>query len=86
MIYRVLGDAVVLVHFAFVPFVVLGGLLVRRWRRIAWGHVPYLAAILYPAGLTRGMQVALGAFALAVNILIYAGHPSTRPERACGRL
>jgi hypothetical protein len=111
MIYRVLVDTLVLVHFAFVLFIVLGGFLVLRWRRIAWVHVPaaiwgvlvewsgwecpltplenwlrveghaalsgggfidrYVATILYPAGLTRCMQVALGAFALSVNLIIY---------------
>lgn len=29
-----------LTHFAFVLFVVLGGLLVLRWRRVAWVHLP----------------------------------------------
>jgi hypothetical protein len=36
----VLADLVVLIHFAFVLFVVLGGLLVLRWRRVAFVHVP----------------------------------------------
>ena len=40
MIYRVLAEAVVLAHFAFVLFVSLGGLLALKWRRIAWVHVP----------------------------------------------
>lgn len=40
MLYRILADAVVLVHFAFVLFVVLGGLLVLRWPRTAWVHLP----------------------------------------------
>lgn len=40
MLYRVLADAVLVVHFAFVLFVVLGGLLVLRWPRIAWVHIP----------------------------------------------
>ena len=35
-----LADLVVLLHLAFVLFVVLGGLLVLRRRRIAWLHVP----------------------------------------------
>jgi hypothetical protein len=34
------ADIVVLVHVGFVLFVVLGGLLVLRWRRLAWLHVP----------------------------------------------
>ena len=29
-----------LLHFAFVLFVVAGGLLVLRWRRLAWVHLP----------------------------------------------
>ena len=40
MIFRLLADGTVVVHLAFVIFVVLGGLLVLRWRRMAWLHVP----------------------------------------------
>ncbi len=40
MAYRLLADAVVLFHTAFVAFVVLGGFLAWRWSRIAWLHVP----------------------------------------------
>jgi hypothetical protein len=40
MIYRVLANAVVVFHATFVAFVVLGGLLVMRWRRVAFIHVP----------------------------------------------
>ncbi len=40
MIYHALADVVLAVHFAFVFFVVLGGLLVLRWPRLAWLHVP----------------------------------------------
>jgi hypothetical protein len=43
MFYRVLADLVVLLHFAFVAFVVLGGLLVLRWPRVAWLHLPAVA-------------------------------------------
>ena len=48
MIHRWLADAVLVIHLAFVLFVVLGGLLVLRWPRLAWIHVPvalYGAAI-----------------------------------------
>jgi Protein of Unknown function (DUF2784) len=38
--YDVLADVVVGLHFIFVLFVVLGGLLVLRWRRLAYVHVP----------------------------------------------
>jgi hypothetical protein len=109
--YRLLADLVLLVHAFFVAFVVLGGLAVLPWPRIAWVHLPvvvwgagieftggicpltplenhwrrlageqgygggfvehYLLAALYPDGLTRGVQVALGLVVLAVNAAIY---------------
>ena len=34
------ADAIVALHFAFVVFVVGGGLLVLRWPRVAWLHLP----------------------------------------------
>jgi hypothetical protein len=111
MIYRALADLVLLLHLAFVLFVVLGGLLVLRRPAFAWLHLPcaawgvliefagwicpltplevslrlrggeasyaggfiahYVTAVLYPAGLTRGVQVVLGAFALLLNAVIY---------------
>lgn len=40
MIYRWLADAVVVLHAAFVVFVVLGGFVALRWRWVAWLHVP----------------------------------------------
>jgi hypothetical protein len=40
MALRLLADAVVALHLAFVVFVVLGGLLVARWPRVAWLHLP----------------------------------------------
>ncbi len=40
MIYRALGDLVLVVHLAFVVFVVLGGLLVLRWPWMAFLHIP----------------------------------------------
>lgn len=48
MWFRGAADAVLVVHLLFVAFVVLGGLFVRRWPRVAWVHVPvaiYGAAI-----------------------------------------
>lgn len=100
-----------LTHFAFVLFVVLGGLLVLRWRRIAWVHLPcavwgaliefagcicpltplenwlrrraggadysggfiehYVMPILYPVGLTRPVQIALGTAVIVVNVGLY---------------
>jgi hypothetical protein len=40
LIYRALADLVLVVHLTFVLFVVLGGLLVLRWPRAAWLHIP----------------------------------------------
>jgi uncharacterized protein DUF2784 len=112
LIYRALADLVLVVHLAFVLFVVLGGLLVIRWPRLAFLHVPtaiwgvlfieykgwicpltplenslrasagigqysggfiqhYIQPLLYPAGLTRGTQIALGSLALVVNLAAY---------------
>lgn len=111
MTFRVLADAVLVLHLAFIAFVVLGGWLVLRWPRLAWLHLPavawgvwisvagrvcpltplenrlralggeagysggfiehYLTSLIYPANLTRGFQVALGLFALAVNLVAY---------------
>ena len=42
MPYAALADAVVLLHLAFIAFAVLGGLLVLRWPRAAWLHLPAL--------------------------------------------
>lgn len=111
MIYGLLADLVVIAHFGFVLFAVLGGLLVIRRPRIAWLHVPavvwaaliefagwvcpltplenwlrmrsgaagyrtgfiehYVLPLLYPAGLTRGVQIVLGVLVLVVNVSIY---------------
>jgi hypothetical protein len=121
LIYRALADLVLVVHLAFVVFVVLGGFLVLRWRWVAWLHVPaaiwgilieyagwtcpltplenslrqsggepgysgsfiehYILPVLYPAALPRGTQIALGSFALAVNLIAY-GLVIARRKRA----
>ena len=111
MVSSFLADLVVLFHFGFVLFVMLGGLLVlwRSW--IAWCHIPavlwgagieflgwicpltplenmlrtrggdtgyasgfiehYIMPILYPAALTRKMQIGFGIIVLGVNIAVY---------------
>jgi len=40
MFYTLTADAIVVLHLAFVIFVVAGGLLVFRWRRVALLHLP----------------------------------------------
>lgn len=118
------ADFVVLIHFAFILFVVAGGLLVLRRPRAAWVHLPvvawgagieligwvcpltplenalrgaageagydvgfiehYLLPLIYPPGLTRGVQVALGLFVLVVNLVIYAVVLRRRRQRRTG--
>jgi hypothetical protein len=48
MIDRVLADAVVVVHLAFIAFVAIGGLLAWRWPKLLWAHVP---AVVWSAGI-----------------------------------
>jgi hypothetical protein len=42
MVYGLLADLVMLIHFAGIGFIVAGGLLVWRWPRLVWLHVPGL--------------------------------------------
>ncbi|AYF88048.1 DUF2784 domain-containing protein [Pseudomonas sp. JS3066] len=111
MSYRIAADAVLLLHLAFILFVVSGGLLVLKWPRLALLHLPavawgatveflhlicpltplenrlrlaageqgysggfiehYLVPMIYPAGLTPGIQLWLGAFVLLLNLVPY---------------
>jgi len=111
MLYHRLADLVVAIHLVFVIFVVVGALLVLRWPRLAWVHVPaaiwgvlieyggwicpltplenwlrrtagqasyqggfvehYIIPALYPLGLTRATQWALGTIVLVVNVGVY---------------
>lgn len=40
MLYILLADLLLVLHLAFILFVVLGGLLVARWPRLIWLHLP----------------------------------------------
>jgi hypothetical protein len=112
LIYRLLADVVLLMHFAFILLVVGGGLLAAwRWR-LAWLHLPalawgiwiqlsgricpltplenrlrqlggeagynsgfiehYLLSLIYPDGLTRSVQLALGLSLITFNVIVYA--------------
>ncbi len=48
MLYSLLADAIVAIHLAFVGFVVLGGLAVWRWPRLALLHLP---AVVWGVGI-----------------------------------
>ena len=47
MTYRLLADATVAFHLAFIAFAVLGGLLVLRKAWVAWLHVPAVAWVVW---------------------------------------
>lgn len=111
MLDRFAADSVLLLHLAFILFVVFGALLVVRWRTLVVLHVPavvwavyaeltgticpltfienrfraaagesgyagsfvehYLLGVIYPAGLSRPVQFALGLLVIVVNFAIY---------------
>ena len=111
MLYGILADIVVWIHFAFVLFVVMGAITIIRWRRVLWLHLPavfwaiwielaggicpltplenwlrnqsgqggyrgdfverYLMPMLYPAGLTRNLQIVLGLLVILINAGLY---------------
>jgi hypothetical protein len=43
MIWGVLAEVVVVLHFCFVLFVLFGGALALRWPKVAWVHLPAAA-------------------------------------------
>ncbi len=43
MLYRILADGVMVVHFAFIMFVAVGAVLAWWWPTVLWAHVPALA-------------------------------------------
>ena len=111
MVYRALADLIAVLHFTFIVFVVLGGLLALRHRWVPVLHVPaatwgafvefsggvcpltplegrlrrlagsagypggfvehYLLPLIYPAGLSHGLQIALGLLVLFANLVVY---------------
>ncbi len=40
MSYRLMADIVVLLHFTFILFVLMGGILSIWWRKVVWIHIP----------------------------------------------
>ena len=43
MLYRIAADGLVLFHLLFILFVLFGGLLLLKWRHLAWWHLPAAA-------------------------------------------
>lgn len=122
MTYRLLADAVLLIHLGFILFVVLGGLLLHRFPRLVWLHLPavlwgayaelsgticpltplenrlrelggqagypggfvehYLWPLIYPAALTREMQVGIGLVVVSINLVAYVWWLRRRRSRS----
>ena len=112
MIYQAGATATAILHFAFIVFVAFGGLLVLRWHRLAWIHLPaavwgatieimhwncpltnvelwclrragkqgydggfiahYLFKVIYPAGMSRRVELAIAVFVIIINTAVYA--------------
>ncbi|GAB3717085.1 DUF2784 domain-containing protein [Nocardiopsis nanhaiensis] len=43
MIYRVIGEGAMVLHMAFLVYVVIGGFIAWRWPRTFWTHLPCAA-------------------------------------------
>lgn len=43
MFYQVVGETAMVLHFAFVAYVVVGGFLAWRWPSTFWLHLPFAA-------------------------------------------
>src|SRR5208282_4129867 len=111
MLLQFAAAAVLLLHMAFILFVLLGAAITAWWRWMPIVHLPaaawgifmeitgricpltylenylrikagqsgytesftehYLLAIIYPAGLTRGVQLALAGTLVIANVVIY---------------
>ena len=112
MHYSIAADVLVIVHLAFIVFVMLGGLLLLKWRWLIYLHLPavawgilvelfgwlcpltpleqhfrilagetgysggfvqhYLLPVIYPAGLTREVQILIAISVIAINLAIYS--------------
>ena len=111
MIAKIAADSLVVIHLAFIVFVLFGGLLVLKWGKVSILHIScvlwavliefrgwicpltplehhfrdaaggagytggfinhYLMPVIYPEGLTQGIQIALGIIVLAINLGVY---------------
>jgi hypothetical protein len=105
-----LADLIVFIHFSFILFVIFGGFLVLKWRKLIWLHLPaamwgaliefagwicpltslenqlrstsgggyassfivhYIIPVIYPAVLTRKIQMSLGLAVILLNLFVY---------------
>jgi len=120
--HLILAEVIVVLHLLFIVFAMFGGLLVIKWPRLVWLHIPvvvwgalteflglicpltpleiwlrqqagadlyeggfishYLLPLIYPPGLTAGMQWLLGGGLLIFNISIYAWLYSRKHQRS----
>jgi hypothetical protein len=111
MLYSFAADVLLVLHLVFIVFVMLGGLLLLKWRWLIYLHLPavawgilvellgwlcpltpleqhfrmlagetgysggfvqhYLLPIIYPAGLTREVQILLAIGVISINLVIY---------------
>ena len=111
MLYSLTADLVVILHLVFILFALLGAVLVLKWRRLIWVHLPaviwgslvelagwycpltpleqslrqaaggvgysggfiehYLVPLVYPAALTREMQILFGCIVIGLNVFAY---------------
>jgi len=74
-IYSCLADAVLILHVAFLGFVVLGGLLLLRWPGVAWVHAPMAAwgVVVEYAGLVCPLTPLENALRLRAGETGYTG-------------
>lgn len=121
MIESLAANLLVILHLGFIVFVAFGGLLVCKWPKIGYLHIPsvlwgamielsgwmcpltpletvlrelageagysggfidhYVMPLVYPEGLTRGMQIGLGIIVLSVNLCVYGWMLMIRIQR-----
>jgi uncharacterized protein DUF2784 len=70
-----LATAIVVIHVAFVIFVVIGGVLALRWSKVAWAHLPAVAWAVYVewAGTICPLTPLENSLRAAAGIEAYAG-------------
>ena len=56
--YLLLANAVVVIHYAFMIWVMFGALAVVRWHKLAWGHLPAVAWAIRTGGTDNLLLVA----------------------------